>query len=67
MAEKKDEQYIHRGGQTRNTRALRSQVISSMTSLIQDLLNISHLRNRKIFAGTKRLRIKMWPAGHRSE
>lgn len=41
IARKKDEQCIHRGGQARNGSALRSQVISAMTGLIQDLLNLS--------------------------
>lgn len=45
-----------------------SQVISAVTGLVQDLLNISHFSNRTIFVGPeKKLRIETWPAGHGRE
>lgn len=39
-------------------------MIRSVTGLIQDLLNISHLRNRKIFVGTevKDRDVASWPS-----
>lgn len=55
VAGKNAEQHIHRGGQRGNARASWSQMISSMTGLIQGLLNLSHFRNRKIFVGAKKV------------
>lgn len=54
-AEKDEAQHTHRGGQRRQARAPRSQAIRSMTGLIQGLLNLAHLRNRKIFVGAKKV------------
>lgn len=55
MAGKDAEQYKHRGGQRGKARASWSQMISSMTGLIQGLFNLSHFRHRKIFVGAKKV------------